>query len=309
MIQKCSSSSSGQQKITRLHLCQRQSGEPSCPLNSSSETRWWGAWHCNGHFFPQVRCKDVGAPVWESGGSNLRPVPICIVNASRHRLPGQSQTRTPCARCCPSMALVLTTMCTEAPCWLSFQFARVASARPSYPCQPTSYVWEDEAGVQHRIIQAEGGEQGDPPLVPLLFSLAIYDPLQQAQREFRADENFFVLLDDVHFTSAVAQRMTASERSCMITQASNFTQGRRPEGMAEFGPEVWNPEGMKVLGILVGSTRFVEEVVNKRLEEEAKLWEAIPFVCDLQAVWQILLLSRHPSPKNMRRHTMQGCCE
>ena len=45
---------------------------------------------------------------------------------------------------------------------------------------PTSYVWEDEAGVQHRIIQAEGGEQGDP-LMPLLFSLAIHDPLQQAQ--------------------------------------------------------------------------------------------------------------------------------
>ena len=32
MIQKCSSSSSGQQKIARLHLCQRQQGEPSCPL-------------------------------------------------------------------------------------------------------------------------------------------------------------------------------------------------------------------------------------------------------------------------------------
>ena len=44
--------------------------------------------------------------------------------------------------------------------------------------------------MQHRIIQAEGGEQGDP-LMPLLFSLAIHDPQQQAQREFRADENLF----------------------------------------------------------------------------------------------------------------------
>ena len=59
-----------------------------------------GAWHCNGHFFPQARCKDVGAPVWESGGSNLCPIPICIVNA---RNPG-SHRRAPCARCCPSMA-------------------------------------------------------------------------------------------------------------------------------------------------------------------------------------------------------------
>ena len=37
---------------------------------------------------------------------------------------------------------------------------------------PTQYVWEDEAGVQHRILQAEGGEQGDP----LMLSLAIHDP-------------------------------------------------------------------------------------------------------------------------------------
>ena len=36
--------------------------------------------------------------------------------------------------------------------------------------------------------------------------------------------------------------------------------------MVELGPEVWNPEGVKVLGTPVGSTRFVEEVVNKRLE-------------------------------------------
>ena len=83
---------------------------------------------------------------------------------------------------------------------------------------PTSYVWEDEAGVQHRIIQAE---QGDP-LMPLLFSLAIHDPLQQAQREFRADENLFAFLDE---------RVTASDRSCMLTQASNFTQGRRACGI------------------------------------------------------------------------------
>ena len=29
----------------------------------------------------QTRCKDVGAPVWGSGGSKLRPIPV--VNASR----------------------------------------------------------------------------------------------------------------------------------------------------------------------------------------------------------------------------------
>ena len=37
-----------------------------------------------------------------------------------------------------------------------------------------------------------------------------------------------------------------------------------PEGMVELGPEVWNPEGVKVLGAPVDSTRLVEEVVNKK---------------------------------------------
>ena len=82
----------------------------------------------------------------------------------------------------------------------------------------TSYVWEDEAGVQHHIIQAEGGEQGDP-LMPLF-----------SRPQLR---------------TALAQRMTASERSCMLTQASNFTQGRRACGIgrpcARRGWLNWDP--------------------------------------------------------------------
>ena len=74
-----------------------------------------------------------------------------------------------------------------------------------------------------------------------------------------------------------------------------------PEGMAELGPEVWNPEGVKVLGTPVGSRRFVEEVVQKRLEEEDKLWEAIPSAPDLQAAWQILLHCAGPRCHRMLR--------
>ena len=110
------------------------------------------------------------------------------------------------------------------------------------------------------------------------------------------------------FRTSLAQRVTASERSCMLTQASNFTQGRRACGIGRpcarrgwLNPEVWNPEGVKVLGTLAGSTRFVEEVVNKRLEEEAKLWEAIPFVPDLQAKWKILLQCAGPRCHHMLR--------
>ena len=62
-----------------------------------------------------------------------------------------------------------------------------------------------------------------------------------------------------------------------------------PNGMAKLGPETWNFEGVKVLETPVGPWRFVQEVANKRLEEEGQLWKAIPTVPDLQAAWQILL--------------------
>ena len=38
----------------------------------------------------------------------------------------------------------------------------------SFYGQPSTYLWEDDAGEVHSIPQGEGGEQGDP-LMPLLF--------------------------------------------------------------------------------------------------------------------------------------------
>ena len=165
---------------------------------------------------------------------------------------------------------------------------------------PTSYAWADEAGEVHHIVQAEGGEQGDP-LMPLLFSLAIHDPLEEASRELRPEEHLFAYLDDVYFSADVPNRTRTVYDSLgekLFTQAGirlhsgNTRVWNRasvcPEGMAELGPEVWNPEGVKVLGTLVGSRAFVDEVINRRLREEQKLWEAIPWVPDFQAGWQIL---------------------
>ena len=64
--------------------------------------------------------------------------------------------------------------------------------------------------------------------------------------------------------------------------------------MAELGPDVWNLEGVKVLGTPEDSRAFVDEVINKRLREEHKLWDAIPWVPDLQAAWQILIQCSGP---------------
>ena len=64
----------------------------------------------------------------------------------------------------------------------------------------TTYVWEDSEGERHRIVQAEGGEQGDP-LMPLLFSLGIHDSLRAVKERMRPEDELFAYLDDVHVVS------------------------------------------------------------------------------------------------------------
>ena len=55
---------------------------------------------------------------------------------------------------------------------------------------------------------------------------------------------------------------------------------------------MWSSQGVKVLGTPVGTPEFIEDVTQRRLEEESRLWEAIPLVPDLQCAWQILLQCR-----------------
>ena len=62
----------------------------------------------------------------------------------------------------------------------------------------SSYLWEDEEGVVRRIVQAEGGEQGDP-LMPALFSLGQHPALQA---ELQDGERLFAFLDDVYVVCA-----------------------------------------------------------------------------------------------------------
>ena len=52
---------------------------------------------------------------------------------------------------------------------------------------------------------------------------------------------------------------------------------------------VFGTELLKILGTPVGSPQFVQGAIHTRLEDEAKLWDAITWVPDLQSSWQILL--------------------
>ena len=54
----------------------------------------------------------------------------------------------------------------------------------------------------------------------------------------------------------------------------------------DMGDEVRIPKGIKILGTPVGSVAFLEEISNKRLKDERRLWDAIPCVPNLQCTFR-----------------------
>ena len=172
---------------------------------------------------------------------------------------------------------------------------------------PSSYAWEDAERQRHSIGQHEGGEQGDP-LMPLLFSLAIHDVLEEVQAELEDGELLFAFLDDVyvvclphrvrtifHLLGARLSRVAGIRLHDGKTRVWNKA-GECPERVAELGPDVWSPQGVKILGTPVGSRNFVERMATERLAEEQKLWEALAWIPDLQCAWQASAMCRTQMP-------------
>ena len=74
-----------------------------------------------------------------------------------------------------------------------------------------------------------------------------------------------------------------------------------PPHVDQLGPEVWQPEGIKVLGTPIGSAAFSRERMMTRIADEQRLWDAILRVPDLQCGWQLLLQSAGPRANHMIR--------
>jgi hypothetical protein len=55
------------------------------------------------------------------------------------------------------------------------------------------FLWRDDDGVVHEVLQGEGGEQGDP-LMPALYALAQHDALVKAQANLHEDDHLFAFL-------------------------------------------------------------------------------------------------------------------
>ena len=178
-------------------------------------------------------------------------------------------------------------------------FVRAVCSRPS------CYKWRDSSRTFHDIHQHEGGEQGDP-LMPLLFSLAIHDALQRLKEGLFPRELLFAFLDDVHVVCSpnkvravfdLLARELSEHAGIQLNEGKTRVwnrAGMRPPHVEDLGPEVWNEEGVKILGTPIGSDRFNEAVTEERLTEERRLWDALAWVPDLQSAWQILLQCAGP---------------
>ena len=59
------------------------------------------------------------------------------------------------------------------------------------------FLWTDDKGVVHEVVQGEGGEQGDP-LMPVLFALALHDSLVAARHKLHEEDFSFAFLDDLY---------------------------------------------------------------------------------------------------------------
>ena len=88
--------------------------------------------------------------------------------------------------------------------------------------QESSYFFYDAFGPAHDVLQAEGGEQGDP-LMPGLFAVTIHQALVATQTTLPGGERLYGFLDDAYLTcdpSASAQPSWPCDRRSKATPTS-----------------------------------------------------------------------------------------
>ena len=132
------------------------------------------------------------------------------------------------------------------------------------------------------------------------------------------DEELFAFLDDGYTSSPPGRTRTAYDTLAQVLPRKAGIQlhtgktrvwnaaGVRPVNLEDLGPDVWNPRGIKILGTPVGYQEFIQEVCEERLQQERELWEAIPWVPDLQCAWQVSSLP--PPAQNIDSSKFSRLC-
>ena len=182
---------------------------------------------------------------------------------------------------------------------------------------PSSYLWDDDQGETHEIMQGEGGEQGDP-LMPMLYALGQHQALRSVQSQLLHDERLLAFHDDIYVVSQPERTVeihdilredlwdySRIQIHAGKTQIWNrgghiptnhdtllrAAQVEDPEAQIWFGSLEAPPEerGIKVLGTPLGTAAFVRSRLQSTVEHHRLLLGRIPAIQDLQSAWLLLL--------------------
>ena len=180
----------------------------------------------------------------------------------------------------------------------------------------SSYLWEDDPGETHEIMQSEGGEQGDP-LMPMLYALGQHQALRSVQSQLLQDERLLAFHDDIYVVSQPERTVEIrdilredlwdySRIQIHAGKTRIWNRGRHiptnhdtllraqvedPEAQIWFGNLEAPPEdrGIKVLGTPLGTAAFVRSRLQPTVEHHRLLLDRIPATQDLQSAWLLLL--------------------
>lgn len=175
----------------------------------------------------------------------------------------------------------------------------------------SNYLWYDDTGAAHDVLQGEGGEQGDP-LMPALYALGQHPALVEVNAALREGELIFAFLDDIyvlsapervadifHMVAAALERHAGIRVNLGKTKVWNAA-GCKPPRMEEIGAEAWTGDappaqrGIVVLGTPVGDAAFVQRWLEEKTGEHRALLERIPLVPDAQCASLLLLMCASP---------------
>ena len=108
----------------------------------------------------------------------------------------------------------------------------------------------DDEGRHREIRQQEGGEHGDP-LMPLLFSSAVHNALQEVQAELLPGEWLFAFLDDVYALSTQDTRPVGGQ----VVPQSGDPGNRSPREDGRVGRQCVEPRRPQSVGDPSGDTK------------------------------------------------------
>ena len=175
---------------------------------------------------------------------------------------------------------------------------------------PSEFVWTDAANNPHSILQAEGGEQGDP-LMPALFALGVAPALRAMQTDLLPSESVRAFLDDTYLTSQPCRTAFLLQRlehhlfshahirlNAAKTRVWN-AGGIPPAGLPPSpDPEsehvhIWvgdtnlpaYQQSLKVLGTPLGTDEFVAAHLHTLSAQHRTFLELLPTLPDLQVAW------------------------